>query len=226
VEEEDESESKRLRVTEAEPIAFSSVMLNLHETMKHLTVIANIVKTVEAQRLSADYIGGGGGGGGMEQIDMDGYDGDDRAKEMIKCFRARSKTMKNVSEKIRETVKKLRTCIQQNRTYERELVNLQKMWQIVPSKIQENEVVTSDTSLSVLTGFGENCNHALSSSKDCQEAMRVRTCVRACTFCVYHKKIISTQTLPNHYRYILNVWRITTKIHTNLVSRQYSIVYR
>ena len=194
VEEEDESQSKRLRVTEAEPIVFSSVMLNLHETMKHLTVIANIVKTVEAQRLSADYIGGGGGGV-MEQIDMDGYDGDDRAKEMIKCFRARSKTMKNVSEKIRETVKKLRTCIQQNRTYERELVNLQKMWQIVPSKIQENEVVTSDTSLSVLTGFGENCNHALSSSKDCQEAMRVRTCVRACTFCVYRKKIISTQTL-------------------------------
>ena len=169
----DETQSKRLRVTEAGPIAFSSVMLNLHETMKHLTVIANIVKTVEAQRLSADYIGGGGG---MEQIDMDGDDGDDRAKEMIKCFRARSKTMTNVSEKIRETVKKLRTCVQQNRTYERELVNLQKMWQIVPNKIQENGVVTSDTSLSVLTAFGENCNHALSSSKDCQEAMRVRTC--------------------------------------------------
>ena len=160
-----------MRIASGETIAFSSVMLNLHETMKHLTVIANIVKTVEAQRMSADYIGGDGGG--TEQIDMDGDDGDDRAEEMMKCFRARSKTMTNVSEKIRDTVEKLRKCVQENREYERELVNLQKKWQIVPNKIQENEVVTSDTSLSVLTGFGENCNHALSSSKDCQEAIRV-----------------------------------------------------
>ena len=53
-------------------------MLNL-ATMKH-HIGAEYIENIEAQRLSADYIGGGGG---VEQIDMDGDDSDDRAQEMI-----------------------------------------------------------------------------------------------------------------------------------------------
>jgi hypothetical protein len=173
-EEEETSSSKRKKTTTTseKTLAFSSVMSNLHETMKHLTVIANIVKTIEAQRMSAEYIGG------TEQVDMDGDDGDDRAEEMITCFRARSRAMVNATEKIRDAVKELRKCVSQNRKFERELVNLQRQWQIVLNEDEDrNEqdfVVTSNTSLAVLAGFGENCNHALSSSKDCQNAMKLR----------------------------------------------------
>lgn len=143
-------------------------LMSLHETMKQLTMISDLIKSVKSNKLEFSFISDDADQRESQYSTQDSAlrgDGEERALSMRAAFNARLRATSDTVSKIRSRTASLRASVRRHRAYQRELLRTQRRWQVVPrddDRLHATERVASNTDLAVYCGPGHNKNCALS----------------------------------------------------------------